>query len=139
MNMDCIILYYSFSPFSCIGRLLQKMLIDRAEMIFVAPLWNTHHWFTKILKLLVADTIILPLTQHILSFPVEPERTHPLKKLKFCECRLSGNFSNNVEYHKNLPKSSFHQGDNLPHSSFRCTCILKKMDVFLWSKEDWLL
>lgn len=38
MNMDCIILYYSFSPFSCIGRLLQKMLIDRSEMIFVAPL-----------------------------------------------------------------------------------------------------
>lgn len=81
------------------------MLIDRAEMILVAPLWNTQHWFTEILKLLVADTIILPLTQHILSFPVEPERTHPLKKLKLCECRLSGNFSNNVEYHKNLPKS----------------------------------
>lgn len=66
-------LYYSFPSISCIGRLLQKTLINRAEIILVAPLWNTHHWFTKILKLLVADTIILPLTQQIVSFPVEPE------------------------------------------------------------------
>lgn len=116
MNMDCIILYYSFPPFSCIGRLLQKMLIDRAEMILVAPLWNTQHWFTKILKLL----------QQILSFFLQHNKFCPFqwsRKLKLCECRLSGNFSNNVEYHKNNPKSSFHQGDNLPHSSFRCTCI----------------
>lgn len=41
MNLDCNILYYSFPPFSCIGRLLQKMEIDRAEMILVAPVEPT--------------------------------------------------------------------------------------------------
>lgn len=85
---------------------------------------------TLIHEIIETPCIILPLTEQILSSPVEPERTNPLKKLKLCECRLSGNFSNNVEYHKNFPKSSFHQGDNLPHSSFRCTCILKKWMCF---------
>lgn len=74
MKLNSNSLYYSFPPFSCIGRLFQKMKIDRAEMILVAPLWNTQHWFTEMLKLLVADPIILPPTQQILSFPMEPEK-----------------------------------------------------------------
>lgn len=120
MNLDGNILYYSFPPFSCIGRLLQKMEIDRGEMILVAPLWNTQHWFTKMLKLLVADPIILPPTQQILSFPMEPEKTHPLKKMRLCACRLSGKLSNNVEYHKNLPKSSSLHGDPQPNNNIGC-------------------
>lgn len=120
MNLDSNILYYSFPPFSCIGRLLQKMEIDRAEMILVAPLWNTQHWFTKMLKLLVADPIILPPTQQILPFPMEPEKTHPLKKMRLCACRLSGKLSNNVEYHKNLPKSSSLHGDPQPNNNIGC-------------------
>jgi hypothetical protein len=80
MKFDSNILYYSFPSFSCIGRLLQKIEIDRAEMILVALMWNTQHWFTKMLKLLVTDQIILPPAQMILSFPLGTRENSPVKE-----------------------------------------------------------
>ncbi|CAG2240323.1 unnamed protein product [Mytilus edulis] len=54
-NINC----YCFSPFSLIGKILQKVDQDQADMTLVAPLWNTQNWFPQILHRIVAQSFII--------------------------------------------------------------------------------
>ncbi len=85
---------YCFPPFSLIGRVLAKLEKDHGEMVLVAPLWPTQHWFAKLLKLTVAQPVLLPPHHVTLILPSQPKRRHPLgKHLKLAGFRLSGKVS----------------------------------------------
>jgi hypothetical protein len=47
-------------PWTLIGRVLQKVIHDRAEMILIAPVWPTQAWYPTLLELLVAKPLLLP-------------------------------------------------------------------------------
>jgi hypothetical protein len=44
---------YAFPPFALIGRVLQKIVQDRAKVILVAPYWPTKSWFTALGAMIV--------------------------------------------------------------------------------------
>ena len=42
-------LNYAFPPFSCISRIIQKVIEEEADLILVAPLFPTQTWFPHVL------------------------------------------------------------------------------------------
>ena len=45
--------FYCFPPFSCIGKVLQKIISDNATGISVVPNWPKQFWFTVLQDLLL--------------------------------------------------------------------------------------
>lgn len=108
-------LAYCFPPFYLIPSVLQKVILDQADIVLVGPLWPSQVWFPKMLSLLVEDPIVFSKRQNILYHPMCKFKVHPLsQKLNIFACRLSGKIFKTRDYQKNLEKSSFHHGDLIP-------------------------
>ena len=113
-------LIYAFPPFSIIGRVVQKVHLDKAEVVLVAPIWITQNWYTAVLQMLVRDPLILKVMDKTLRIP-QSDKVHSLvNKLHLMVCRISGDPSKTEIYQANLLKSSWHRGDpplrsNMPH------------------------
>ncbi len=111
---------YVFPPFSLYPGVLAKVERDEAEVTLIAPIWTTQPWFTKLLRLLVANPIILP--KNTIINPHNSELEHPIKDLRLMACRLSGKRSKNKAYRKTLQAISWHPKDkaqwcNIAHIS----------------------
>ncbi|MEW8542095.1 MAG: reverse transcriptase domain-containing protein, partial [Candidatus Thiodiazotropha sp.] len=85
-------LHYAFPPFSIIGRVIQKMCQDKAEVILVAPLFPSQPWFPTMLRQISGQSYVLPKSDSILYLPGTLKR-HKLKKMRLGAFRLSGNAS----------------------------------------------
>ena len=51
--------FYAFPPFSLIGKCLEKIQANNAEGILVVPFWTCQSWYPKLLRLLVAQALII--------------------------------------------------------------------------------
>lgn len=103
-------LHYAFPPFSIIGRVLQNMREDRAEMLMVAPLFPSQPWFPQLLQLISGQSFVLPKTDKILFLP-GTRKKHRLTTMRLGVFRLSGNVSSVRNYQKTLQTSSCNPGD----------------------------
>jgi hypothetical protein len=94
---------YAFPPFCILGRVLQKIIQDQAEIILIAPDWPTKPWYTLLRKLAVAAPYTFPVVKTTLSLPhrLTPRPTrrahqslllgHPLQgKMALTAWHLSG-------------------------------------------------
>ena len=76
--------FYCFPPFSCILRVVRKIIQDKARGVLVVPQWPTQSWYPMLLP-------ILPPAQNLLLMPSQPEQRHPLHgKLRIAICLVSG-------------------------------------------------
>ena len=66
------LILYMFPPFSLVGRVLQKIVEDRAEVVLVAPLWTTQPWFPCHLRQIVHQSYILPQNRFLLTLLQDP-------------------------------------------------------------------
>lgn len=108
---------YCFPPFSLMGRLVQKVRQDQADVLLVAPLWVTQNYYTSVLEMLTMDPFIIRVEEGTLVLP-QTKRIHPLvNKLHLMLCCISGNPTKSGNYLKNLSTSSCHLGENPPRSS----------------------
>ena len=115
-------LSYAFPPFSMLGKTLQKIERDNADMILIAPHWPTQNWYPKLLRLLADHPILPPLDARIVSLPFDRDRPHPLgRKLRLMACHLSGKVCKQEEYHNVLKKSYSVDGDRVQRNSMWCT------------------
>ena len=64
---------YAFPPFNLIPRTLMKVISDNANIVLVAPIWQTQHWWPLLLQLAVQLPVLLPAPQ--LSY-----KTHPIPR-----------------------------------------------------------
>lgn len=84
--------FYSFPPFSCISKVIQKIIQDKATGVIVVPLWPSQAWYPLLFPLLVLPPVELSPSKNLLTLPASPETVHPLhKKLRLLICLLSGN------------------------------------------------
>ena len=69
---------YIFPLFGLMGRILQKIQTDKAEVLLVAPYWPTQPWFNVLQHLLVGDHFVI--TPHVnnLVLPHSPLVKQPL-------------------------------------------------------------
>ena len=82
---------YMFPPFSLIGRVLQKIRVDQAEVMIVVPHWPTQPWFTTFMEMLKRGPCILHPQNNMLLLPQTPGSVHPLaKNLKLMVGIVSG-------------------------------------------------
>lgn len=105
-------LNFSFPPFSCLSRTIQKVVEDEAEMILVAPLFPTQPWFPHLLQMVSADSYILPKVDHLLYLP-NKNKKHRLTSMRMGAFRLSGNVSRVQAYQQQLPELYLHHGDQV--------------------------
>ena len=100
---------YAFPPFSLVGKVLAKILTEDVNGTLIVPLWTTQFWFPRLVRMLIADPIVLPL--NVISLPYK-EGFHPLhKKLRLLACRVSGNRLCAEEYRQKLRSCSLHLGE----------------------------
>jgi len=80
---------YIFPPFSLLTRVLQKMRMDGASGIVIAPEWPTQPWYSQLLQMTTAKLMMLPVSTTTLTLTHAPEAVHPLAhKLRLMACRL---------------------------------------------------
>ena len=108
---------YIFAPMSPLNMVFRKIVEDETEALAIATLWNTQSWWPQLAELLVDFPVKLPPVQKILYQPNNPDRVHPLQKLRL------GKFYKAEEFRANLPNSSYKHGDNPLKNSMSATSI----------------
>ncbi|XP_062570047.1 uncharacterized protein LOC134232103, partial [Saccostrea cucullata] len=103
---------YIFCPFCILSRVLQKILIENVEAVIVAPIWPTQPWFPKLLQLITANSYLLPNNQQLLRLPNNPDKLHPIPKMRLGVFRVSGNRSRTEAYRRTLSTYSSPRGGN---------------------------
>ena len=112
---------YLFPPFCLISRCLQKLQEDQSVALMIAPIWPTQFWWPQLLNLLVAQPIVLPRHQDLLTMPHSGEH-HPLKnRLKMMACLLSSDTSRQMEYQSKLLTCSCSHGEDPQRSNMLAT------------------
>jgi len=71
---------YIFPPFSLIGRTLQKVRVDQATAMIVAPYWPTQFWYSTFREMLQEDPIFIQPHPQNLQLPQTPLEVHALAK-----------------------------------------------------------
>ena len=103
--------FYSFPPFSCVLRVLQKIIQDRATGVLVVPMWPSQSWYPNLTTLLLLPPVTLPLSKDLLSLPESPEINRPLRrKMSLLICLLSGNSSKALVSPPDQHRLSLHHG-----------------------------
>ena len=83
--------FYCFPPFSCIGKVLQKIISDNATGILIVPNWPSQFWFTVLQDLLLAEAFIILPNADNLYLPNQPDLKHPFfRNLELMACLVSG-------------------------------------------------
>ena len=107
---------YAFPPFSVLGKVIQKIIRDRATVLVVLPLWPSRSWFPLALHLLIATPRIL--SRGSLYLPQDPARRHRLdSSLAMGALLLSGNPSLQEDFRQQLRISSLVPGEGEPRTS----------------------
>ena len=98
---------YAFPPFSMIGRTLRKALRQRTHLLLIAPMWQSQTWYPLLMRMAIADPILLPTSKHLLTNPSGEQ--HPLLAqghLHLSAWRISGNITLQEQYRQQLPPLS---------------------------------
>ena len=103
--------FYAFPPFSVIMKCLQKIsLEENVQGTLIVPFWPTQPWFPKLMRMLIAPPLILPL--NILHLPFKLTIKHKqTKTLHLIACHISGNILQTEDFQKNLLPSYVLHGD----------------------------
>ncbi|VDI48245.1 Hypothetical predicted protein [Mytilus galloprovincialis] len=122
---------YIFPPFSVLSAVLQKICLERATAVVIAPLFSTQPWFPVMLKLVCKQPYILPKVQNILQNP-KTSQNHQLKNMRLGVFMVSGKNCVKEAFQKTLPISSLDHGEkvhknNMGHiSKSGCFFVTKK-------------
>ena len=100
---------YAFPPFRLLGRVLRKIIKDKATVLVVMPLWPTKPWFTLALSLLIATPRLI--SKGSLYLPQDPQCRHRLDhSLVLGALLLSGDLSLGRAFRARLPTFSLAPG-----------------------------
>jgi len=103
---------YMFPPFALITRCLEKVRLEQARAVLVAPVWHNQLWYPYLLKSLMDYPILLPPVQNILIGP-EGE-SHPLVlqgHLPLAAWPISGDLSALRDFRRELSGLSGNHGE----------------------------
>ena len=94
-------LFYCLPPFSCIGRVIRKIINDYASGILVVPNWPSQFWYPTLFGILEKPVYVIKPDVYQLCLPNQLDTTHPLfRHLELMACKMCGKCSNNKTYQK---------------------------------------
>ena len=83
--------FYCFPPFSCVTKVIRKIIQDKARGILVVPDWPTQTWYPMLLPILEQPPHRLQPSADLLIMPSQPNLKHPLHaKMNLLICLVSG-------------------------------------------------
>ena len=95
---------YAFPPFNLIPRTLMKVISDNANIVLVAPIWQTQHWWPLLLQLAVQLPVLLPASPTLLQDPSNPKAIHPMyTRLRLAVWTISNNSAQQQAFRQELP------------------------------------
>ena len=95
---------YAFPPFNLIPRTLMKVINDNANLVLVAPVWQTQHWWPLLLQLTVKQPVLLPVSPALLEDPSNPRAIHPMHpRLQLAVWTISNNSAQQQPFRTQLP------------------------------------
>ena len=101
---------YAFPPFNLISKTLVKVITDKTEIVLVAPVWQAQPWWPVLLRLLVAQPILLPNKPSLLRDPSDLKRVHPMyPRLHLAVFHISTNAFSQKVFLQKLPNFSSQQ------------------------------
>ena len=68
---------YAFPPFSILPQFLQKLEMDHAQAILIAPNWPTQPWYPKLTRFLIRKPLLLPRHKSNVHLPLQPRTAPP--------------------------------------------------------------
>ena len=117
------LIFYAFSPFSILGRVLAKVQQVRATGILVAPFWSTQPWFPQLLEMLIEHPLKLKPGKDLLQIKGKMNMVHPLhSKLALLVMVISGQPSKVQAYQQLLPTSCVMPGEKEQSDSMTVHC-----------------
>lgn len=95
INAFCVlwtnIKFYCFPPFSCVGKVLQKIIFDQATGILIVPNWPNQFWYTTMQKILIKPPFFIEPKANHLYLPNQPDTEHPFfRNIELLACLVSG-------------------------------------------------
>ena len=95
---------YAFPPFNLIPRTSMKVINDNANIVLVAPVWQTQHWWPLLLQLTVQLPVLLPASPTLLQDPSNPKAIHPMyPRLRLAVWTISNNSAQQQTFRTQLP------------------------------------
>ena len=95
---------YAFPPFNLIPQTLMKVISNNANIVLVAPIWQTQHWWPLLLQLVVQLPVLLPASPTLLQDPFNPKAIHPMyPRLRLAVWTISNNFAQQQAFRQELP------------------------------------
>ena len=82
--------FYAFPPFSCIPQVINKIELESATGILVALLFTTHLWFTRLLRILTSEPLLLTKFHTCLYFPYRLRNPPNIPNFRLTACHVSG-------------------------------------------------
>jgi hypothetical protein len=98
---------YAFPPFCLIMKCLVKAQTDEADMVIIAPVWQTQVWYGPLMQMLVDYPILLPPMEELLTGPRGEK--HPLIEngtMQMGAWMISGKTGRTEDFLRRLSKSS---------------------------------
>jgi hypothetical protein len=63
-----------------LGSCVQKIRMEKTKWIVIAPLWPTQPWFTRLMKLLIDNPIIISKIKNLLKIPYQDKKNTRFRK-----------------------------------------------------------
>ena len=83
-------LIYAFPPFACIGRVVRKLINDKANAILITPNWKTQYWYPLLFNNANGHPYFLSPSNKVLRLPSELTLRHPMKRLQLVAWKVFG-------------------------------------------------
>ena len=82
-----------------------------ATWVLIVPLFTTQSWFTRLLRLLIYEPLLLPKSNTSLYFPCRRKTMPTLPKVALMACLVSGNCRKTKAFQMKLHIQSYSHGD----------------------------
>ena len=121
LNWGNMGLIYIFPPFCLMSRVLQKIDLEKADAIVIAPLWTTQPWWSKLIRLLTTCPLYLSRSRGTLTHPRRSQEELP--RMELIICSLSGDSCKQARSQNKLRTSLCPLGEGQHPGSTKCTTI----------------
>ena len=104
---------YAYPPTALIRQTLNKLILHRAQLILIAPLWPKQEWFPDLLRLSIAFPLVLLPTAKLLkqsfsqTFSSEASDSTPSRVEVICRSNQARGFSEQVSNRIAVPQRKF--------------------------------
>lgn len=96
--------------------------MERVTGIVVLPNWPTQHYYSTVMKMLIAHPLYVRKRQTLLQIPNSKQIHKIWDKLYLLICLLSGDQLKTDNFRKTLPKYFYHHGDHLHLNNMKVIC-----------------